>query len=117
MKLSEKTERCVKQQLDRIKKAEQNIKLWEERKAEALLRKQEAEDKLLRFQSSPPKLKVSDHAFVRYLERKCEYDIKSLKEQMLSSELINKIGDKTDGIFRVDGIEYRVEDRVIVTII
>jgi hypothetical protein len=65
---------------------------------------------------TPQPFKCSDHALVRYLERRAGIDIADARQQFLSmiqgAELLDSFRYRTE-----DGMILVVKDRVIVTII
>ena len=61
---------------------------------------------------------ISDHAVVRYLERKTGLDVETLKKEIVPQkvrQLMNSCGGGTFKV-KVDGVVYVVTDNVLVTI-
>lgn len=75
-----------------------------------------AEKDLLNASQCSNEINVSDHAFIRYLERHCQYPIAQLKEQ-LADKIRPFIGAAVDGEFTVEGIKFKVTNRTITTIL
>lgn len=113
----DRLEKKLKRLNSNIDYANKNIEKWSIQQAEAYLAKEKIEKKLKNFKENPPNLTVTDHAFIRYLERFCEFDIEKLKGQLISTELKKMVGDKLDGRFSIDGITYVIKDRQIVTVL
>ncbi len=80
----------------------------------AQLRRQLSDlERLLDFKAK--EITVTDHAFVRYLERVLDLDIIELKRKLLSDELKSMIETGADKVTK-DGITYVIRDKTIVTI-
>ncbi|WP_457647385.1 hypothetical protein [Profundibacter sp.] len=61
-----------------------------------------------------PAIHITDHALLRYLERVLGYDVESLRRQ-----LGREIAARTDGqasAVRMDGFQYRIDNKAVVTI-
>ena len=59
---------------------------------------------------------VSDHALLRYLERKYKFDFEQYREEILTP--INKMAIKAGAIsIRVDSIKFCVKNNTIITVI
>lgn len=76
-----------------------------------------AEKELQEYTKNPPSLQVSDHAMVRYIERQTGISIEDLKKELITHELESLVKKTINGVFTVKGIEYRIVNRIIVTII
>lgn len=65
---------------------------------------------------TPTDPKVSDHALIRYLERHHKFDLDKFRNEILTSTCIDAIrsGCKT---VKCNGLSFRVENNVIVTVI
>ena len=62
------------------------------------------------------KITLSDHALVRYLERKYGFDFTQYREEILTESVISSIKSGAQSI-TVDGMKMKVEGKVIVTVI
>lgn len=60
---------------------------------------------------------VTEHAILRYLERAMGIDIDKIKQQILTKELLEMIDKFNTGVFTIDGIKYKVQNRAVVTIL
>lgn len=58
--------------------------------------------------------KVSDHALVRYLERKHGFDLDKFRDEILTEERIKSIQAGASTI-KCDGIKFKIADNVVVT--
>lgn len=61
-------------------------------------------------------ISVSDHALIRYLERKCGFDFDRYRDDMLTPTVIRAIKAGADSV-SVDNMKYYIKDNVIVTAI
>jgi hypothetical protein len=59
---------------------------------------------------------ISDHALLRYMERKMGFDIEALKGQLLTKERIAAINAGASKI-KVDGVEFCIRNKVITTVV
>ncbi len=57
---------------------------------------------------------VSDHAIIRYLERKFNLDIEAIREEILTPERLSAIKAGATKI-KTDGIDFIIRDNVVVT--
>ena len=66
--------------------------------------------------SSSPDIGVSDHAVLRYLEKKFNLDIKSIRDEILTPMVRDSI---KSGAISVNtcGMKFKVSDKTIVTVI
>lgn len=61
------------------------------------------------------KAPVTDHAFVRYLERVLGHDVEEMKRYMVTPNIKAAIGLGATSVC-VDGVTYKIKGRKIVTI-
>jgi len=60
---------------------------------------------------------ITEHALLRYLERVYKFDIKKLKENLLTEKVIEYIKNYKSGKITENGITYVFKNKVIVTIL
>jgi len=58
--------------------------------------------------------RLSDHAVLRYIQRAFDIDIDSVKQRIMTPEVLKAISNGASGV-TVDGVKFRVVDNVIVT--
>lgn len=78
----------------------------------------QARDLELRLEALKPKaIRISDHAIVRYLERKMGLDVETIRKSILESELPAMVGALGgSGKFPVNGYQVVLKDYTVVTI-
>lgn len=71
-------------------------------------------NKLVAELVEPSAIAVSDHAILRFLERKYNLDVSSIREGILTKDVKTAI-EKGATKFKVDGIDFIIKNNVIVT--
>jgi len=106
----EKENRILQQEIVEIEKVLniQNCILTEKRKR---IRKN-----LEAIKKFSTKLSISDHALVRFIERKTGINIEDLKKELLPQRVIDLIGESSDARITHNAITYVIKSHVIVTI-
>lgn len=59
-------------------------------------------------------IKVSDHAILRYLERKYNLDIKGIRKEILTPAIIQAIKAGAKAV-KVDGMDFKIKNNIITT--
>jgi septal ring factor EnvC (AmiA/AmiB activator) len=76
-------------------------------------------DTKIRNLEQPPKkqkISITDHALLRYLERIHGFNIKNLRETLLTEKVVSYINNYKSGKITENGITYVFKNRVVVTI-
>lgn len=70
------------------------------------------------IKNATARTKITEHAVLRYLERKYKLDLKQIEREILTDELKQNIEALGDGEYPLgDGVYARVRDKAIITII
>ena len=59
-------------------------------------------------------IEVSDHALVRYMERKLGFDLEAIRSEILSEAVKCAVNSQAEGVKTADGV-FKIKGRVITT--
>ena len=65
---------------------------------------------------TPAEPRMSDHALLRYIERVCEIDVEEIRQSIMTPGVIEGIKMGCSKV-KKDGVEFRVQNNTIVTVI
>lgn len=74
---------------------------------------QQAQDELTELQKAP---RASDHAVIRYLERKHGFCFEDVRQQLLTDTVISAMEFGATSV-KVDGMTLRLRDKCVVTVV
>jgi hypothetical protein len=98
---------------DALKELQERISVID-RRMNALNEEKKAISKDIEFIKKTPK--VSDHAVIRYLERKMNFDFEDIRAKLLTPTVVSAMEIGVEGI-KIDGGTLKIRDKTVVTFI
>lgn len=68
------------------------------------------------IESEPTEPRISDHALLRYLERKYNLNIEKIKSEILTENVITAINSGACSVQK-DGLQFKIANKIITTVI